>query len=129
MPLASKPPTFRNVPLKGTYYRGPSAMNVVHNLRVGDGLFLEREPSNPHDRYAIKVIYEEVLDTLTGRIHIGYIAKEKACRIAPYMDAGWMYMAYVQDTKFCLLKVVPILPIEKSANMRYNNSIPETSGV
>ena len=50
---------------------------------------LEREPDNPHDANAIKVILESgrLAKTKSG-FHIGYIKRAVASVIAPVMDAG-----------------------------------------
>ena len=54
----------------GLFYRPASARVAVEELRPGDLVTLEREPDNPHDAYAIKV--------LSGSVHIGYIPRELA---------------------------------------------------
>lgn len=46
---------------------------------------LEREPKNPHDENAIKVLLKF---GNWKNLHLGYIAKETAKVIAPAMDAG-----------------------------------------
>ena len=46
----------------------------------GDPLTLEREPNNPQDPNAIKVLHE-------GRL-LGYINREAAQTLAPTLDAG-----------------------------------------
>lgn len=50
-------------------------------------LDLIREPANPHDQNAVGVRY--------GALHLGYIKREIARRIAPNMDAGERYSAEV----------------------------------
>lgn len=67
----------------GMHFRPPLAREICSTLEVGAELSLEREPENPHDPNAIKVIY-----TLEGEpIHIGYIERDKAIFIADDLDA------------------------------------------
>jgi len=51
----------------------------------GDPLTLEREPNNPQDPNAIKVLHE-------GR-HLGYIGREQAAGLAPALDRGVQFEA------------------------------------
>ncbi len=50
-------------------------------VHVGDKLMLEREPENPHDKNAIRV--------MNGRERIGYLNRQDAVWLAPLMD-GWL---------------------------------------
>ena len=52
----------------------------MHECELEDVLTLEREPYNPEDRNAIKVLH-------LGR-HLGYIGREDAQALAPKLDAG-----------------------------------------
>lgn len=56
------------------------SMEFWETLKEGVRLRLEREPTNPRDKNAIKVIYYG--------FHFGYIEKDVAMTIAPLMDAG-----------------------------------------
>ena len=56
-------------------------------MSVGVALDLVREPANPHDANAIGVRY--------GALHLGYLRREIARRIAPNVDAGDRYSAEV----------------------------------
>lgn len=71
-------------------------------MRVTDGteLELERERTNRFDRNAIKVIVPEGTTLLGGkpnprRIHVGYIKRQEAVVLAPWIDKGgkarWVY--------------------------------------
>ncbi len=62
----------------GMRFRRESLAAVQH-LKVGDCLFLRREPDNPHDKNAIRA------ETESG-IHIGYIPAIRAENIAPILD-------------------------------------------
>jgi len=48
-------------------------------------VILEREPNNPHDEYAIKVLLGDKRKTAR---HIGYVARQTAKVLAPRMDKG-----------------------------------------
>lgn len=49
-------------------------------LQVGESLHLKREPSNPHDRYAIAVWFRNE--------HLGYIPKRENRTLAQLLDQG-----------------------------------------
>lgn len=61
----------------GLGYEGRSR-NVKY-LRLGDTVWLQRDPRNPHDSNAIKVL---------GRCnrHLGFLRRELAATLAPHMD-------------------------------------------
>lgn len=71
--------------LRGVSFRPLEAKEIVNQLIEGSGLKLEREPFNPHDPNAIKV-----LDPDTNE-HLGYVAKEHAVEIAALMDQGYEF--------------------------------------
>lgn len=48
---------------------------------------LIREPENPHDYWALKVVIRQE-DNPYDRIHIGYIAREAAAVYSPKLDLG-----------------------------------------
>lgn len=84
--MADKAPTVE------TTIRGPTLFpNGVraHGLcLVGDPLIVTREPDNPAHSNAIRA------ETLDGE-PIGYVARENADIVAPWMDRGWVYTARV----------------------------------
>lgn len=50
---------------------------------------LEREPENPHDANAVKVVItEKPWAKAHGGLFVGYVKRESATVIAPVMDAG-----------------------------------------
>jgi single-stranded-DNA-specific exonuclease len=61
--------------------------DTVAGLRAGDALDLVRQPDNVHDPHAIAVRF--------GILHIGYLRKEIARRLAPNIDGGARYEARV----------------------------------
>ena len=68
--------------LRGMNFRPLVAQSIVMELEEGNELLLEREPNNPHDFNAIKV-----LDPTTGE-HLGYVAREVSRDLAPELDSG-----------------------------------------
>jgi len=50
------------------------------SMQEGDILILEREPTNPHDPNAIKILFGDVL--------LGYIPRGTASSLAPIIDTG-----------------------------------------
>jgi single-stranded-DNA-specific exonuclease len=61
--------------------------DLVAGLRAGDALTLEREPDNAFDPSAIAVRY--------GTLHLGFLRREIASKVAPKIDAGDSYAAVV----------------------------------
>ena len=59
----------------------------VAGLMPGYALELERQPDNPHDPSAIAVRF--------GALHLGYLKREIARRLAPNIDGGDRYVARV----------------------------------
>lgn len=74
--------------LVGTKFRGAQAITCIAQMRVGDGVRLEREPNNQHDAKAIACHY-------LGQ-HVGYIPRIVNERIAPLMDRGIAVTATVE---------------------------------
>ncbi|MET0069781.1 MAG: HIRAN domain-containing protein [Candidatus Thiodiazotropha sp.] len=65
-------------PLAGFQYHRAAA--IWPFLRVGEPLHLKREPSNPHDRYAIAVWFRNE--------HLGYIPRRENRTLARLLDQG-----------------------------------------
>lgn len=65
-------------PLAGFRYH--AAADVWRDLRVGDRLELEREPGNPHDGNAVKVLWR-------GRV-LGYVPRRENAALAWGLDRG-----------------------------------------
>ncbi len=64
----------------GTVFRGPEARTACALMRPGDVVLLQREPANPHDRFAIACYY-------LGR-HVGYLPRQVDPRVAEALDFG-----------------------------------------
>jgi hypothetical protein len=65
-------------PLAGFQYHRAAA--IWPFLRIGEPLHLRREPSNPHDRYAVAVWFRNE--------HLGYIPRRENRTLAKLMDQG-----------------------------------------
>jgi single-stranded-DNA-specific exonuclease len=61
--------------------------DVIGGLRPGAVIDLRREPANAHDANAIGVFF--------GALHIGYLRREIARRLAPQFDGGERYRAEI----------------------------------
>jgi hypothetical protein len=68
----------QNSPLAGFRYH--AAAEVWRELRVGDALELAREPDNPHDANAVKVVWR-------GRV-LGYVPRRENAALAWGLDRG-----------------------------------------
>lgn len=66
---------------------GVNIQNILPELEDGSKLNFAREPNNPYDTNAIKVICDYQ--------HIGYIKAELAEEIAPIMDSGKELKGYI----------------------------------
>ena len=79
--------------LSGTTFDGRD--EVIENLyfarklEPGQPLILKREPYNPYDRNAIAVLHPETMQQL------GFVRKEVASTLAPNIERGFQYRAYV----------------------------------
>lgn len=72
----------------GVTFEGRQAL--VQTLLPGQMVVLQREPSNPHDPHAVRVLTE------SGQ-QIGYLSARVAARLAPTMDSGARYSAAVSQ--------------------------------
>jgi hypothetical protein len=77
-PLQKKRLILQEVPLAGYQYHRASA--IWPFLRVGEPLHLRREPSNPHDRFAVAVWFRNE--------HLGYIPRRDNRTLAGLLDQG-----------------------------------------
>ena len=97
-------PSFPNVLVVGMHFRGAHAVAAVGSLVPPVELQLEREPQNPHDEFAIKVMYQDE--------HIGYIERGQAAFISPRIDDGQPYRAIVNDFQQKGRNLHPVCTIE-----------------
>lgn len=103
------PPTFE-ARCVGMHFRGARAQALAGALTSGSAMRLEREPENEYDPNAIKVLYS----SLGGELeHIGYIQRDIASFVAPWMDDGVEYsvkfLEYQEGrgTNYPYLRLVP----------------------
>jgi len=85
-----KSPTFPNVKTVGQFFRekeGIPAFLWSEEIEIGEPIEFEREPDNPHDPNAIKVLH--------NGLHMAYIERGQAALIATYLDSGVAYTAHV----------------------------------
>lgn len=67
-------------PIIGMKHRGPEAEKIVRGLAMDEALVLERDPANPYDTNAVKVVAR-------GE-HVGFVPKALAALLAKDMDAA-----------------------------------------
>lgn len=96
-------PTFSNVRVVGMHFRGSGAKDVAANSGPDTRFTLEREPENPYDVYAIKVLVEE--------IHIGYLERGQAAWISPHLDQGATATAEFERIEEVKNNLHPVLTI------------------
>jgi hypothetical protein len=74
--------------LAGLYYGPKKAKERARELLSNESVFLEKDPTNPHDPNAIRVYsYDDV--------HLGYVPKHLCSEILEYMDKENASIAYV----------------------------------
>lgn len=88
--MNENPPSFEAL-LRGVSFRPIEAKAIVNGLQEGSTLLVEREPTNNFDKNAIRV-----LDPDSGEF-LGFVAKEIAVELAPWMDQGIEYTCTVGD--------------------------------
>jgi hypothetical protein len=96
--LRNRPLASANFMVAGVLYEGRGAI-VDRLASAGDDVRLVRDPANAHDANAIQV-------RLTTGEHIGFAPREDASRLAPIMDSGFRYEAYI--TKILAGRRAPI---------------------
>ena len=74
--------------LAGLYYRSDEAQKRARELISNESVFLEKDPTNPHDPNAIRVYSDD-------HVHLGYIPRHLCSEILAYMDETNSYVAYV----------------------------------
>jgi HIRAN domain len=99
-------PTFPEVLVVGMHFRETeeySAKAIVGSFLPPVELDLEREPMNPYDGYAIKVLYQNQ--------HIGYIERKQAMFIAPWIDQGKEYGCRVDELRAVKKNLHPVVTV------------------
>ena len=77
-----------NTKVVGVTFEG--RQQIVRRLTAGDVLALERQPDNPVDPHAVRVVN-------AGGEQVGYLSARVAARLAPSMDSGTRYSATVSQ--------------------------------
>ena len=72
----------------GSRHMGTRALKACLELTLGAALIPVRERSNPHDSNAIRLL------SITGT-PVGYVERDIAARVAPWMDEGLTVFAKV----------------------------------
>lgn len=74
--------------LMGANFRPKETREVLVGLSTGQELSLERDPENPYDPNAVKVIYDNEMDNNgpVDKVFLGFVEKAIAEEIAPLLD-------------------------------------------
>lgn len=88
----------------GSRFEGRPAV-IERDLRAPDAVVLAREPQNRHSRNAVAVL------TKSGD-QIGYVPEEDAADVAPLMDAGLPYRAWVKKILTGATHPIPVVIAE-----------------
>jgi hypothetical protein len=80
----------QTVRLKGVSFEG--RQDIIPNLFTGTEVTLVRDPFNPIDRYAIKVM----VNYNKNSIQIGWIPKDLAQILSPEIDAGLIWAGTIE---------------------------------
>lgn len=103
------PPSFSAL-LMGVSHRPIEAKVIVKDLPQGSALLISRDYANQFDSNAIRVNHP------ISDLHLGFIAKQVAAEMAPWMDKGWHFTCTTSDrvsTYVMWLNMDPIVPAEK----------------
>lgn len=70
--------------VNGIMYRSKKIVKfVANNIDTGDILYLELEPDNKHDKYAVKVLFEDEI--------IGYVESDSSEEISQLLETSRDY--------------------------------------
>lgn len=89
--MADKAPTII-AKIRGYTLFDLDAIQMYAGLEEGNGIVLLREPDNEVDGNAI--ICEKNCDKCGGH-PVGYIDRDSAKRLAPWIDKGWVYTGVI----------------------------------
>ncbi|MDR0971550.1 MAG: HIRAN domain-containing protein [Bacteroidales bacterium] len=71
-----------------TYWDG---VDVFDDLKIGKELFLEAEPNNSFDQYAVKILYKGTM--------LGYIPKGENVEISKFLQLGYTNLFSVKVSR------------------------------
>lgn len=112
-----KNPKFPDTRAVGMFFRekeGIPAFLWAEEIPIGASVDFEREPENPHDPNAIKVLH--------NGLHVAFIERGQAAFISAYLDDGVPYFAevtgeaYERDHRVPLITFFPIDAKEEPVN-------------
>jgi len=132
-------------PVRGAYFRikeNPAVEDIILNLRADQPAELRREPDNPYDPNAIIVLVTEMVsDPDNGNtqgdnwlvgvgppVNIGYVAKEFAVDIAPFLDQGADYTATIDhyaNPQQPVIKIILDIEDQELSHFRYSISLDD----
>uniref|UniRef100_A0AB33JED0 HIRAN domain-containing protein n=1 Tax=Prevotella sp. GTC17262 TaxID=3236797 RepID=A0AB33JED0_9BACT len=80
----------------GLTHRSQKAINRAEELADGETVYLIKDPTNPYDENAIKIMTDD-------DIHIGYVPRFLCTEVAELMDGdtGIAYVDYINYGKYC----------------------------
>jgi len=78
--------------VRGYSFFGMEGATAYAELEEGDGVLLSREPENDVDSNAIRL---ETSCESCGGHNVGYIDRDSARKLSPWIDKGWVYTAHV----------------------------------
>lgn len=121
-------PTFKGVAIRGIPFRPDSAQAAAASLKSGDPMLYEREPSNPYDPAAIRLL------TVDGTF-IGYVERLRSAEISKFIDKGQMFTVWVDGKVkrdqgvFKSVTFDPIKAAEQSAVLNAFLSVKKTTKI
>jgi hypothetical protein len=110
--MTDEPPDFNGVALRGAFYKGAFAQEVSAGMTKQNAIVLQRDPQNQYDRNAIKALVDL---GILGQVDIGWVGKEWAAEIAPWMDSGWFFtVEFVRPYgRWLIVNIHPIRPAKQ----------------
>lgn len=78
--------------IRGSQLISVDAITAYATLKEGDGIMTQREPDNPVDPNAI--LLEVACDRCPGHV-CGYVDRDSAAVLAPWIDKGWLYTGVI----------------------------------
>ena len=97
----NRPPHHFDFMIAGAKYNGRPAV-IERHVDDDDQVALERDRDNQHSRNAVRVL------TMTGK-EIGFVPEEEAIAMAPLLDAGHTYSAFVKKVLLGSSHKIPVI--------------------
>jgi hypothetical protein len=93
-----------NFMVAGTSYEGRSEL-IETDLRPGQALYLVRDPHNKHDKNAVEIC-------LANGRGIGYVPREDAREMAPFLDKGFTHAANCTKILTGGTRPIPVVQVD-----------------